>query len=240
MSQFHIQTDQYQGPFDALLTMISKKKLHISQVSLSEIADDYITYVRNNEFSLKDASSFVVVAATLAYIKSKALLPTFQLTDQEEEDAEELQKRLQLYKLFTEIGTVIEKKIFKNTMYVRIFRIAKKQIVFTPDPIMTIENIEGAYTHVLSREREESEYTPKASVDSQMTLKEVLEHISTRIKRFVRAQFRELAVGKDPKSQAVSFLAVLELYKQGYVDLSQEEHFGPIHIENMQIDTPHY
>ena len=73
-----------------------------------------------------------------------------------------------------------------------------------------------------------------------MTLKEVLENISTRIKRFVRAQFKELVVGHDARSHAISFLAVLELYKQGYVDLSQDEHFGPIHIENRSVDTPHY
>ena len=239
MNKFVIKTEQYEGPFDALLALINKKKLHISEVSLSEVADDYISYVRAHEFSLQDASSFVVIAATLAYIKSKALLPTFDLTDEEEHDAEELQRRLKLFEIFTKAGELINERIFNHTMYERIFRLPKKQIVFTPDPVMTIENISGAMQHVLERDRKE-EFVPKRSVGTQMSLKEVLDQISSRIKRFIRANFTELVVGSDKKSHAISFLAILELYKQGYVDLSQDEQFGKIVVENTAIDTPHY
>jgi len=77
-------------------------------------------------------------------------------------------------------------------------------------------------------------------VGTQMSLKEVLDQISSRIKRFIRANFTELVVGSDKKSHAISFLAILELYKQGYVDLSQDEQFGKIVVENTAIDTPHY
>lgn len=239
MSKFAVNTEAYEGPFEALLALINKKKLHISEVSLSQIADDYISYVRAHEFSLQDAASFVVVAATLAYIKSKALLPTFNLTDEEESDAEELQTRLRLYELFTAAAEKINSVIFTNTMFERIYRIPKKEIVFTPDPVMSIQNIEGAMKYALERDRKE-EFVPQRSVAKQLTLKEVLDQISIRIKRFLRANFTELVVGGDKKSHAISFLAVLELYKQGYVDLSQDEQFGTIVVENTAIDTPHY
>lgn len=236
---FVIKTEQFEGPFDALLSFIEKKKLHISEVSLAEIADDYIEYVRKNELQLKEVSSFVVVAATLAYIKSRALLPTFNLTEQEEEDAQELEERLALFQIFTHAAKKIQQTMYKRTLYPRIYRVPKKKIVFTPDEQITQEMMHGLVYEVLHKAPQDS-FVPEKQVQKQMSLKEVLENISTRIKRFVRANFSELIVGTDKKGVAVSFLAVLELYKQGFVDLNQDELFGSIMVENNSVDTPFY
>ena len=239
MKNFVIKTEQFEGPFDALLSFIEKKKLHINEVSLAAIADDYIEYVRKNELRLKEVSSFVVIAATLAYIKSKSLLPTFNLTEQEEQDASELEERLALFQIFSFAGKKIESKMFKRVLQLRIFRIPKKEIVFTPDEQITTEGMKVAIMEALSNTPQEN-FIPEKKVERQMSLKEVLENISTRIKRFMRANFSELVVGSDKKGTAVSFLAVLELYKQGFVDLKQDEQFGNIVVENNDIDTPSY
>lgn len=239
MNQFLIKTDQFEGPFDALLSFIEKKKLHISEVSLASIADDYIQYVRRNEMQLKEASSFVVIAATLAYIKSKSLLPTFNLTEQEEQDANELEERLALFQIFTGAAKKINTQMFKRVLHSRIFRLPKKEIIFTPDAQMTQEGMYQAIHEALSNTPQET-VIPEKQVQKQMSLKEVLENISRRIKRFVRANFKELIVGEDKKGMAVSFLAVLELYKQGFVELSQEEQFGNILVENNTVETPSY
>jgi len=239
MANFVVKTEQFEGPFDALLSFIEKKKLHISEVSLATIADDYIAYVKQNELRLKEASSFIVVAATLAYIKSKSLLPTFNLTDQEEQDAYELEERLALFQIFTGAAKKMNDRMFKRMLYPRIFRIPKKEIVFTPDDQITAEQMRSSVAEALASTPQEN-FIPEKKVERQMSLKEVLENISTRIKRFVRANFKELIVGSDKKGTAVSFLAVLELYKQGFVDLSQDELFGNIVVENNDIDTPSY
>lgn len=239
MTNFLIKTEQFEGPFDALLSFIEKKKLHISEVSLASIADDYIEYVRKHELKLSETSSFIVIAATLAYIKSKSLLPTFNLTDQEEQDAHELEERLALFQVFTQAGKKMNNRIFKRVLQMRIFRVPKKEIVFTPDEKITTEGIKNSIMEALANTPQE-DFIPEKQVQKQMSLKEVLENISVRIKRFVRANFRELIVGGDKKATAVSFLAILELYKQGFVDLSQDEQFGSIMVENNEVDTPSY
>jgi len=239
MSKFLIKTEQFEGPFDALLSFIEKKKLHISEVSLASIADDYIAYVKQYELELKEASAFVVVAATLAYIKSRALLPTFDLSEEEEHDAEELQERLALFSIFSKVAQKMNDTIFKKVLRNRIYRAPTKKIVFTPDNQMTPVEMYNAIANVIAQ-APQSNFVPEKHVERQMSLKEVLENISTRIKRFVRANFSELVVGGNKKDTAISFLAVLELYKQGFVDLSQDELFGNIVVENNNIDTPVY
>ncbi len=239
MAPFVIKTEQFEGPFDALLSFIEKKKMHISEVALASIADDYIEYVRKNEMKLQEVSSFIVIAATLAYIKSKSLLPTFNLTEQEEQDASELEERLALFQIFTGAAKKIQGHMYKRVLYPRIFRLPKKEIVFTPDEHMTTQGMHHAILEALANTPQEH-VIPEKHVQRQMSLKEVLENISTRIKRFVRANFKELIVGDDKKATAVSFLAVLELYKQGFVDLAQDELFGNIVVENNSVETPSY
>lgn len=238
-NNFVIKTEQFEGPFDALLSFIEKKKLHISEVSLASIADDYINFVKQNEFQLKEASTFVVIAATLAYIKSRSLLPTFDLTETEEQDAEELQERLALFAVFTKVSQKISQKIFKRVLHERIFRLPKKEIVFTPDEQITVQTMQELIHGALSQTPQDT-FVPEKKVEKQLSLKEILENISIRIKRFVRANFSELVVGDDKKGKAISFLAVLELYKQGFVDLSQDELFGNIVVENSSVNTPFY
>lgn len=239
MKEYVIKTEQFEGPFDALLSFVEKKKLHISEVSLATIADDYIEYVRENEFHLKEVASFIVVAATLAYIKSRSLLPTFDLSESEEENIEELQQRLALFSLFTKVSKKIEKQIFSRVMHPKIFRLPQREIVFIPDPQITKEHLQNSAYEALAESGQDN-FIPEKKVEKQMSLKEVLENITQRITRFVRAQFSELTVGANKKDTAISFLAVLELYKQGFVDLSQEQLFGSIMVEKNSVETPDY
>ncbi len=233
MAHFVIKTESFEGPFDTLLSLIEKKKLHISEVSLSSIAQDYVDFVSQNEFRLKDASSFIVTAATLMLIKSRSLLPTFNLTDDEQTEVEELQERLRLFSIFKNIMPIFSADFGRRRLYPRIYRVPKKEIVFRPDENVSLKGLRGAIGEVLTQIPEDV-FLPEKKVEKHLTLKEVTEQISTRIKRFVRANFSELVVGSDKKGKAVSFLAVLELFKQGYVNLTQEEVFGSITVENLE------
>ena len=239
MTNYVIKTEAFEGPFDVLLSLIEKKKLHINEVSLAEIAHDYVEFVRTHEFHLKEASAFVVVAATLAHIKSKSLLPTFNLSDEEESDVAELQERLALFSIFTAVSKKVAERFGKKILRPRIYRIPKKQIVFTPDEQVTTNILESMAISVLSQAPQEA-FIPEKKVERQMSLREVIDNISMRVRRFLRANFSELVMGSDKKGTAISFLAILELFKQGFVDLNQDEMFGEITVENTQIDTPVY
>ena len=94
MSEFKIELKEYQGPFSKILDLVKKNKLKINDISLTNITGEYLSFIKNNEFNLKEASNFIVVASTLMLIKSKTLLPNFLLSEEEEIDIEELKQRL--------------------------------------------------------------------------------------------------------------------------------------------------
>lgn len=227
---FAVKAGNFEGPFDALLSMIEKKKLHISEVSLAEIADDYISYVRENEFLLKDATIFIWIAATLMLIKSRHLLPQFLVTDEEEEDISGLETRLRIYAVFKCQMDKLEKQFGARRIYQRLF---KKQVVITfrPDERITVtemrRQIEDVFTTV-----EPEIFMPEKQVTKTRSLKEITDDIASRVKQFVRVHFHELVSGLDRKEHAISFLAVLELFRLGEVDLEQDNHFEKITVSN--------
>ena len=95
---FSIETEHYAGPLETLLDLIEKRKLSVSKVSLAEVCDGYLAYVEKlPELPLSETSQFVLVASTLLLIKSRSLLPTVELSDDEEQSIEELERRLQRY-----------------------------------------------------------------------------------------------------------------------------------------------
>jgi len=227
-----VKTERFEGPFDALLTMIEKKKLHISEVSLASIADDYITYVRQNEFVLRDATTFIWTAATLMLIKSRHLLPQFNVTTEEEEDVSGLQTRLKIYAVFKKQMDKIEVLFGKNRIYPRIYR---KHVVikFRPDSQISLENMRQSIEDIFTTVEPET-FMPEKAVARQRSLREVIDDVAARVKQFVRINFHELISGGDKKETAVSFLAILELFKQGEVDLEQTGAFDTIAVSAKQ------
>jgi len=228
--KFSIKMEEFEGPFDALLQMIEKKKLHISTISLATIADDYIGWVQKNEFNLRDASVFVWTAATLMLIKSRHLLPQFTITDEESEDVDDLQKRLSIYAIYSKQAEKLQGVFGKKRIFERIYR---KQVIikFRPDPAITQQNLLAQFEEIFQTVQPEV-FVPEKKVLKTRTLKEIIDDIASRVKQFARVHFHELVNPEDRKDTAVSFLAVLELFKQGEVDLEQEGDFERITVSN--------
>ena len=239
MSEFNISIDKYEGPFNGLLGLIEKRKLHINEISLAQVADDYIAYVSEREFKLADAASFIVVAATLMVIKSRSLLPSFMLTSEEEHEVQDLQDRLSIFAIYNKQTPLLNKLYNKKPLYTKLFKPKKQQIVFTPDTAISLSSMREAVEQVL-KEAPQEVFAPKKKVERQFTLKEVIENILDRVRRFVRAQFSDLIIKGDRKTAAVSFLAILELFKQGDISLTQQELFGEIMVEHTGVHPPYY
>ena len=93
-----VNTGAFQGPLELLLSLIEKRKLFISDISLSEVTDDFINHVKNtSDFPMSQSAHFVLIASTLLLIKSKSLLPTLEFTEEETESMEDLERRLKSY-----------------------------------------------------------------------------------------------------------------------------------------------
>src|SRR5665811_765610 len=97
------QTEKFSGPLGLLLSMIESEEMDITEINLAKIADDYVSYIRQAKevISPEELADFLVVAAKLLYIKSKALLP-YLLIDAEEDDSSDLERQLKMYKEFIE------------------------------------------------------------------------------------------------------------------------------------------
>src|SRR4051812_31539518 len=109
--RFAIETSSYKGPLEALLDLIEARKLSISDISLAEVSDSYLAYVEKlPNLPLAETSQFVLVASTLLLIKSRSLLPLLELSEDERESVEELERRLLQLKLIRRAAKLLRKE----------------------------------------------------------------------------------------------------------------------------------
>src|SRR3989338_1926873 len=108
---YHLKTEQFEGPLDLLLSLIEKRKLFIGDFALAKVADEYIAHIRKFEnFPMNDVANFLLVASTLVLIKSKSILPELNLSDEEESDIDDLKRRLAMYELFRGLAQEIRER----------------------------------------------------------------------------------------------------------------------------------
>src|SRR5664280_991792 len=101
MHNYQIKTEQFEGPMDLLLQMTEEQKLDITRVSLAKTAYQYLQYIANTQnITLEHLADFLSVASRLILIKSKALLPMLEFTEEEEEEIKDLEYQLAQYKKF--------------------------------------------------------------------------------------------------------------------------------------------
>jgi segregation and condensation protein A len=239
-NSFQIKTEVFEGPLDLLLSLIEKRKLFINDIALSKVADDYITYLQSLEkFPIADSADFLVIASTLLLIKSRSLLPGLNLTDEEQKDIGDLEKRLKIYQRIKELSLHIKNSFGKNIIY---FPEPRKTIpVFSPDETITSNNLLTSILSVI-KALPKIENIPKAIVKKVISLEEMIGNLTTRIQSSIKLSFREFAkVGKEERVNVIiSFLAMLELVKQGIVSVKQNNQFEDIEIETQDTGVPHY
>lgn len=237
---FKIKTEIFEGPLDLLLSLIEKRKLLINDIALARVADDYILYLQSQEnFPMKDTANFLVVATTLLLIKSRSLLPGLFITEEEQQDINELEARLKIYKRIKELSANIKNLFGKKLIFLPEQR--KFEPVFSPDESMTKENIFFAIKEVIKNLPKVS-FIPKTKVIKVISLEEVIENLTKRVKNCLKMSFKDFSnMGKVEKVDViVSFLAMLELVKRGIINANQEKEFSDIQMENKEIITPIY
>ena len=240
-SAFSVKLQSFEGPLDLLLDLIEKRKLHISDISLAKVADDFISYIQQFEhFPLEQSAHFILIASTLLLIKSKSLLPSLQLTEEEQGSIHDLEERLKIYKRVKELGQHIKDRFGKQIMFPK----QQSKIVtpvFSPDKQTSMPSLVAAVKSVLAN-LPKKEFMPKVLVKKVISLEEMIGNLTERVKTSLKMSFREFAkIGKEEKvTVIVSFLAMLELVKQGVIMVHQEGKFSDIHMETQDIGVPRY
>ncbi|GMU74212.1 MAG: hypothetical protein AMXMBFR44_4100 [Candidatus Campbellbacteria bacterium] len=246
---FVIKTPVFEGPLELLLTLIEKHKLHISDIALSTVADEYMEHVRKlSEFPTRDVAQFVLVASTLVLIKSRSLLPEFNLTTEEETNIQDLQDRLRLYQRARELSKHVAERFGKRMMFPRQETALSFAPVFAPHESITTSRIFESLRGVIAR-LPKVEKMQKAVVEKIMSLEEMMGNLTGRIQRAISMRFSEFAKthAQDKTTQRevkahtiVSFLAMLELVKQGMLAARQQAMFSDIEMESTTLGTPRY
>ncbi len=237
---FTVKCSSFEGPFGLLLDLVEKRKLFINDLSLAAVTEDYLEYMNRQggfkSLSPSEISSFVVVASTLLLIKSKSLLPNLSLTEEEESDIKNLEERLRLYELFARLGLNIKNNFGEQIIFPAEER-KNRILVFLPDREITKESMMGFAKNVLGA-LPKKDFLPEVEVRKVVSIEEMIENLTERIKSAVKMSFRDLhgkVVTREQKVVAiVGFLALLELIRQGMVDAVQEMDKGDIIIEKQE------
>lgn len=242
---FKIKTEVFEGPLELLLLLIEKRKLHISDISLVTVTDDYISHIKEKEqMPMGESAHFILVASTLLLIKSKSLLPNLSLTEEEQGDIESLERRLKLYKLFKQQTQTLTQHFGKSVLF---SKTPTQNIVPIFSPYKTC-SIPHLYAHISSvlNNLPKKERLVEAVVQKIVSLEEMIEKLSERISQNLSLSFREFA-GKDGTKTKekkitviIGFLAMLELVKRGILDVKQDSQFGEITMKTENVNTPRY
>lgn len=236
---YTVRTEAFEGPLDLLLSLIEKRKLHINDVALSTVTDEFITYIQEQHaFPVSQAAHFIYVASTLLLIKSKSLLPTLELTETEEADVADLTHRLQLYKKFKPLAAHIRRLYGATPMYGK--RPAPKEPVFAPDALTHTEALAAAGHDVVTNLPAFHTHT-ETTVAHIVSVEEMVDRLAQRVQHELSTHFSAIASATADRAEIVtSFLALLELIKRGVVAVRQTEQFGDIAIETQDVTVPDY
>lgn len=241
MDDIHIKTEVFEGPLDVLLSLIEKRKLFINDISLAKVADDYIFYVKSlGDFPIQEASHFILIASTLVLIKSKSLLPTLDLSDEEEKNIHELEDQLLLHKKFKELALNLKKHFGKKIIFTK--KPSFQNIVyFSPDSRTNMTNLRDIISKVIDN-MPKNEILPKTLVKKVISLEEAIVNLTERITSNFKMSFKDFSsFGKAEKvSVIVNFLAMLELVKQGIINVNQGSHLSDIEMETNTLSIPKY
>jgi segregation and condensation protein A len=238
---FTIKTHSFEGPLDLLLDLIEKRKLFINDISLAKVTDDFITHIKSfDNMPMGESAHFILVASTLLLIKSKSLLPQLELTDEEQGDIHDLETRLKIYKRIKEASVHVS-ALFGEEIIFGQSHARPVNPVFTPDAEFTLERALYSLKDLINR-LPKKEKVPHTIVKKVISLEEMIGTLTTRITSHLRMSFREFT--KEHKENRVnvivSFLAMLELVKQGVVNVTQEKNFDDIHMETKEVGVPRY
>jgi segregation and condensation protein A len=240
---FKIKMEGFEGPLELLLSLIEKRKLPINDVSLASVTDDFIGHIeKQQQFPLSQTSHFVLIASTLLLIKSKSLLPTLDLSPDEEEDMEGLERRLRLFKRNKELSLHIANMFGKNVLYeANEAKLINSDLVFSPPKDASIKSIHDGITRVLNG-LPQIKLVAEAVVKKVVSIEEMIENLTERIAKNLSMSFSDFSKnGKGEKIEViVGFLAMLELAKQGIINITQDKMFSDITMESESIGVPKY
>jgi segregation and condensation protein A len=236
---FELRLDNFEGPFDLLLSLISKHKLDITEVALSRVTDEFIGHVKalGPEWDLEQTTSFLLVAATLLDLKAARLLPQGDVEDEEDlallEARDLLFARLLQYRAFKEVAGVLATRLANESRrHPRAVGLEDRFATLLPEVLIGIGLDQFAALAAKA-------LTPKPSLELSLqhnhpplvSVREQAAIVVERLRRTGTMTFRALCGDSpDTLTTVARFLSLLELYREGAVAFEQVSALGELSV----------
>ncbi|GEP48866.1 segregation/condensation protein A [Microbacterium saccharophilum] len=234
---FRVTLGVFDGPFDLLLTLLSKHELDITEISLSRVTDEFISYLRGLDAGeeLEQASEFLVVAATLLDMKVAGLLPQGELVDAEAvallEARDLLFARLLQYRAFKEVSAWFARCLEReDRRHARSVRLDEKYRRAAPELVWTLSADDFAAIALLAFTPKEIPHVGLDHLHAPLvSIREQAAVVVSALKGAGTLNFRELIAGvTQPGIVVARFIAVLELYRHAAISFEQLEPLGEL------------
>ncbi|QLQ10586.1 MAG: segregation/condensation protein A [Nocardioidaceae bacterium] len=236
---FALKLDNFEGPFDLLLSLIAKHKLDITEVALSQVTDEFIAHIKagGDEWDLEQTSSFLLVASTLLDLKAARLLPQGETEDEEDfallEARDLLFARLLQYKAFKQVAGMVEERLsVEARKYPRAVGLEDRYAGLLPEVLIGLGLAEFAGLAAAAME-------PKPVLElalghlhaSTVSVREQAAIVVDRLRRSGTMTFRALCGdAPDMLTRVARFLSLLELFREGAVGFDQVTPLGELTV----------
>jgi segregation and condensation protein A len=236
--KFNVKLNQFEGPFDLLLSLIAKHELEVTALALHIVTDDFLQYIKNqgSTWDLDETTEFLVIAATLLDLKTARLLPSGEVEDEEDiarlEARDLLFARLMQYKAFKDVSFWLNEQLgteskrfarsvslepqFANLLPEVLLGLGPNELARRAAKAMEVKTIPSiSLSHL---------HAPTVSVREQAGI------IVERLRRVGSTTFRSLISGVEVPVIVARFLAILELFRESQVTLEQESPLADLYI----------
>jgi segregation and condensation protein A len=242
--RYEVSTPVFEGPFDLLLHLISREQVDIYQVSLSSIVDAYVAGLETMRgLDLDVATEFLLIAAILLELKARRLLPGRDDVDLDEElglweERDLLLARLFECKTFKDAAAALNRLAASaGRSFPRVAGMEEPFLALMPD---VLEGVTPEHIHQAFLAAVEPKPSTRVMLDHvapiRTSVQDAVDELLVELPALGRATFRELTTGRERLDVIVRFLAVLELYKQGVVELEQATTFGELHVSWLGLE----
>ena len=238
VDKFNVKLNQFEGPFDLLLSLIAKHELEVTALALHIVTDDFLQYIKNqgSEWDLDEATEFLVIAATLLDLKTARLLPSGEVEDEEDiarlEARDLLFARLMQYKAFKDVSFWLNDQLsIESKRFARSVSLEPQFANLLPEVLLGLGPNELAR---LAAKAMEVKTIPSISLSHlhapAVSVREQAGIIVERLRRVGATTFRSLISGVEVPVVVARFLAILELFRESQITLEQESPLADLYI----------
>jgi len=234
MTKYEVAIEQFSGPMEKLLELIEDKELEITTVNLAEVTASFLNHVKDMGEEVESAilSDFLVVASQLVLIKSKVLLPSLELTEEEETSIHDLEERLKIYKEFKRAAEHVDGLWNKKTISLSrpLFLTLGDTPVFYPPKELDTQDFVNSMNKLLATLQELLPGASKKIKTTVISLEAKMKELVGRLQEAAHS-FRSLAKTMPKQEIVVMFLAILHLLRDKVIQVEQKDHLSDMVIK---------